>query len=86
MSQGAESARASNTGGLKELITHGADGYLMKVGDVEALAQYSLKTLQDPKLQEELGNNARQKVLKRYTPNKIVPQYENLCKETLKGR
>jgi glycosyltransferase involved in cell wall biosynthesis len=25
---------ASNIGGLKELITHGVDGYLIKVGDV----------------------------------------------------
>lgn len=77
---------ASNTGGLKELITHGVDGYLIKVGDVEALAEYSLKTLRDQKLQEELGNNARQKVLKRYTPNKIVPRYENLYNEILKAR
>jgi N-acetyl-alpha-D-glucosaminyl L-malate synthase BshA len=77
---------ASDTGGLKELITHGVDGYLIKVGDVEALAEYSLKTLQDEKLQEALGNNARQKVLKKYTPNKIVPIYENLYDEALKER
>jgi len=77
---------ASNIGGLKELITHGVDGYLITVGDVEALAEYSLKTLQDPKLQEEFGKNARQKVLKKYTPDKIVPRYENLYNEILKER
>ena len=77
---------ASNIGGLKELISHGVDGYLIEVGDVEALAQYSLKTLQDPKLRDELGKNARQKVLKKYTPDKIVPKYENLYNETLKEK
>jgi N-acetyl-alpha-D-glucosaminyl L-malate synthase BshA len=77
---------ASNVGGLKELISHGVDGYLIRAGDVEALAQYSLKILQDPRLQEEFGRNARQKVLEKYIPDKIVPNYEDLYKETLKEK
>jgi len=77
---------ASNIGGLKELISHGVDGYLIEVGDVKALAQYSLKILQDPRLQGEFGKNARQKVLEKYTPDKIVPKYENLYNETLKEK
>jgi len=77
---------ASNIGGLKELISHGVDGYLIEVGDAEALAQYSLKILQDPRLQGEFGKNARQKVLEKYTPDKIVPKYENLYNETLKEK
>lgn len=77
---------ASNVGGLKELISHGVDGYLIKVGDVEALAHYALKILQDPRLQKEFGRNARKKVLKKYTPDKIVPNYEDLYKEILEER
>lgn len=77
---------ASNIGGLKELISHGVDGYLIEVGDAEALAQYSLKILQDPRLQGEFGKNARQKVLEKYTPDKNVPKYENLYNETLKEK
>ncbi|MFB0514914.1 MAG: N-acetyl-alpha-D-glucosaminyl L-malate synthase BshA [Candidatus Bathyarchaeia archaeon] len=77
---------ASNVGGLKELISHGVDGYLIKVGDIEALAQYSLKILQDPRLQERFGKNAKQKVLEKFTPDKIVPYYEDLYNETLKEK
>jgi len=77
---------ASNIGGLKELISHGIDGYLIEVGDVKALAQYSLKILQDPRLQGEFGKNARQKVLEKYTPDKIVPEYEDLYNEVLKEK
>jgi len=72
---------ASNVGGLKELISHGVDGYLIKVGDVEALAEYSLKILQDTELQERFGEKAREKVLEKYTPDKIVPIYEDLYKK-----
>ena len=77
---------ASNVGGLKELISHGVDGYLVKIGDAEALAQCSLKILQDLSLQEKFGRNARQKVLEKYTPDKIVPRYEDLYEETLKEK
>jgi len=77
---------ATNVGGLKELISHGVDGYLTGVGDPEALANYSLEILQDPELQEKLGRNAREKVLRTYTPDKIVPQYEDLYKDILKRK
>jgi len=77
---------ATNVGGLKELISHGVDGYLIKVGDAEALAQYSLKILQETRLQRKIGRSARQKVLKNYTPDKVVPNYENLYNETLKEK
>lgn len=69
---------ASRVGGLPELISHGVDGYLTEVGEPEELAEHSLKILKDPRLQEEFGRNAREKVLKKYTPDKIVPQYEAL--------
>jgi len=77
---------ATNVGGLKELISHGVDGYLTNVGDIEALAQNALKILTDSGLQEKLGRNARQKVLEQYTPEKILPLYESLYEETLKEK
>ena len=77
---------ATNVGGLKELISHGVDGYLTNVGDPEALAQNALKILTDSGLQEKLGRNARQKVLGQYTPEKILPMYESLYEETLKEK
>ncbi|MCW4053073.1 MAG: N-acetyl-alpha-D-glucosaminyl L-malate synthase BshA [Candidatus Bathyarchaeota archaeon] len=74
---------ASRVGGLPELVSHGVDGYLTGVGETEELAKYSLKILKDSRLQEELGKNAREKVLRKYTPEKIVPQYEELYKGLL---
>ena len=74
---------ASNVGGLKELITDGVDGYLVKVGDVQTLAERSIKILRDSKLQKELGQNARKKVLGNYTPDIVVPKYEKLYNEVL---
>ncbi len=75
---------ASNVGGLKELISHGDEGYLIEVGDVEAIAHYSIKILKDTRLQEELGEKARRTVLEKYVPEKIVPKYEEIYRETLR--
>ena len=74
---------ASNVGGLKELITNGVDGYLVKVGDSQALAEQSIKILSDSKLQNELGQNARKKIRGKYTPEIVVPRYEKLYNEVL---
>ena len=76
---------ATNVGGLKELISHGVDGYLAGVGDVEAISEYSLRILRTPSLQKEFGKNAKRKVLQNYIPEKIVPRYEDLYEETLKA-
>jgi len=74
---------ASDVGGLRELVAEGVDGYLVKVGDVQTLAERSIKILGDSKLQNELGQNARKKVLENYTPEIIVPKYEKLYNEVL---
>lgn len=74
---------ASRVGGLKELLSHGEDGYLVQKGDVEALARYSLKILNDPKLQRKIGRNGREKVLEKYTPDKIIPKYEKIYRTVL---
>ncbi len=74
---------ASNVGGLRELISHGVDGYLVKIGETKELAECSLKILQNEKLHRKFGRKAREKVLKKYTPEKIVPKYLRLYEEAL---
>ena len=74
---------ATNVGGLKEIVSHGVDGYLAEVGDTEAIAQYALKILTDSRRQEEFGRSAREKVLEKYGPEKILSKYEELYEETL---
>ncbi|UCE95550.1 MAG: N-acetyl-alpha-D-glucosaminyl L-malate synthase BshA [Candidatus Bathyarchaeota archaeon] len=75
---------ATNVGGLKELISHGVDGYLIEVGNVKMLAQHAIKILKNPVLQREFGRNAKRKVLEKYIPDRILPQYEDLYDATLR--
>ncbi|NLX18338.1 MAG: glycosyltransferase [Desulfobulbus sp.] len=46
------------TGGNTELVTHGRTGYLVPVGDVEQLAKYIIRLIEQPDLAVRLGRAA----------------------------
>ncbi|NLP09174.1 N-acetyl-alpha-D-glucosaminyl L-malate synthase BshA [bacterium] len=77
---------ASNVGGLPEVVSHGVDGYLFPMGDVEAMAQAAVSLLQDPQRLAEFRNRAREKAVTRFEMHQIVPQYERLYEQTLRQK
>ncbi|MFQ6091060.1 MAG: N-acetyl-alpha-D-glucosaminyl L-malate synthase BshA, partial [Candidatus Bipolaricaulia bacterium] len=76
---------ATRVGGLPEVVRHGRDGYLVEVGDVTAMAQRAREILGDESLRERMGTQARERVLKEFTPERIVPQYVEYYREILEG-
>lgn len=68
---------ASNVGGLPEVIVNGVSGYIVNPGDVNTMAEYSLKILQDEKLQKKMGDAARQIACDKFSLKRIVSQYED---------
>jgi N-acetyl-alpha-D-glucosaminyl L-malate synthase BshA len=70
-------------GGLPEVVLHGQTGFLAPVGDVEAMSEYALKILTDDDLGKQMGENARQRVLKSFDAELIVPQYEEFYKQVV---
>lgn len=69
---------ASQTGGIPELIEHGYSGYLAPVGDVENMAQYSIRLLQSNELHQRISQQARVTSVERFNKEYIVNQYEKL--------
>lgn len=72
---------ATDVGGNVELINHDSEGYLVSQGDVESLAGYMAKLASDQSLLSRMGKNARQKVIKNYSLNKMVSSYRDLYRE-----
>jgi glycosyltransferase involved in cell wall biosynthesis len=66
---------ATNVGGVSELITHGEDGYLEAVGDVEAQAARVVELLSDAALHERMRAAARLTALTRFCSSLVIPQY-----------
>jgi glycosyltransferase involved in cell wall biosynthesis len=70
--------------GPEEIITDGINGYLVAVGDVDALAGAILKLLKDDSLRRLLAENGRKRV-EDFRLEKMVAEYERALEEMACG-
>lgn len=68
--------------GPADIIKHGEDGFLIAPQDTEAFANQLKELMKDDELRVKMGTVAKQNV-KRYTPEKIVEQWDHLFAELL---
>ena len=69
---------ATRVGGIPELVEDKGCGYLFEIGDVDAMAEASLRLLRDDSEREQLGKRGREIAVSRFITEKIIPQYEEL--------
>ncbi len=74
---------ATRNGGPSEIITPGHDGYLVETTDPAALAEALVKVLVDEGERTRLGENARRKVVERYTWDLIAERTMEVYRELL---
>lgn len=72
---------ATAVGGLPELIANGVSGILVNPRDPEALANGIGRLFSDPELRIQLGENGRDRVLKKFTTDAIVPRWERFYQD-----
>ena len=69
--------------GPADIITHNQDGFLTENGNIENMANSIIQLMEDESLRIKMGVAAKQNV-KRYLPEKIMPQWDDLFKSLLK--
>ena len=74
---------ATNVGGVSEVVTHGADGYLFEPRDVATAAKYALEILTRPDRGRAMGQMARADARRQYCSNDIIPLYEAYYEKVL---
>lgn len=74
---------SSNAGGLPELNLHGETGYIAEIGDVDKMAEYALRLLEDPKRYDIFSENALDRATTMFSAEKIIPEYEKYYEEIL---
>jgi glycosyltransferase involved in cell wall biosynthesis len=74
---------ASRVGGITEVITDGENGMLFSPGNVEELAKIIIMLLEDRKLRNRLGKNARQTMIKGFSWATIAENTLRVYKEVL---
>jgi sugar transferase (PEP-CTERM/EpsH1 system associated) len=71
---------ASNVGGNPELVKDGVTGRLFEPGDSKMLANIILEYCQDTDKRKTHGMEARKRVMKQFSMNKMVDQYTGVWK------
>jgi N-acetyl-alpha-D-glucosaminyl L-malate synthase BshA len=69
---------ATRVGGIPEVVTHGVNGYLAEVGDVETMAGHAIELGRSKDLRVRMGSAGRKAAEQSFHPDLIVPQYEAL--------
>lgn len=68
----------TRVGGIPEVISHGKNGYLVELGDVEKVAQFAVSILKDPVIHKQFRETALKIVNEQFSSAKIVKQYEEM--------
>jgi glycosyltransferase involved in cell wall biosynthesis len=70
--------------GPRNVITEGDDGFLVEYLNSNDLADKICILIENSILRKKMGSNARKNVL-RFSPNKIMPQWESLFESITKN-
>jgi len=72
--------------GLSEVVEDGQTGFLLPVGDVEAMAASAISLLADAERWGRFSAAARSRAVERFSIHQIVPMYEEFYREVIEGR
>ena len=70
-------------GGLPELIGHNESGYIAEIGDIDRMTKYVIELLTNEKKYNIFSQNARERAVKKFDKNIVVPHYEDYYKKIL---
>ncbi len=66
---------SSSVGGLPELVIHNETGYIAEIGDIERMSKYVIDLLTNEKKYKIFSKNSRERAVKYFDKNLIVPKY-----------
>jgi phosphatidylinositol alpha-1,6-mannosyltransferase len=74
---------ATAVGGVPEMVVHGETGLLIPPNDPQALAEAINSLLDDPERMEAMGAKGRQRVMERFTWDKVAERMVGYFREIL---
>jgi glycosyltransferase involved in cell wall biosynthesis len=76
-------AVATRVGGTPDVIRDGVDGFLVEVGDADALSERLAELAADPARRAQMGLEGRERVLGRYAVERLVDDVDRLYRDLL---
>ena len=77
---------ANRVGGVPDVVREGVDGFLVEPGDVEGAARRVAELACDDALRERLGASGRERVLGRYSVERLVDDVDRLYRSLLETK
>jgi L-malate glycosyltransferase len=74
---------ATAAGGLPEVVIEGETGFLLPVGDVDAMAERAIAILSDSRLERRLGRTGRVVAEERFHVDRVVPMYREFYERVI---
>jgi glycosyltransferase involved in cell wall biosynthesis len=75
----------TDTGDCKTVVQHGETGFVAPVGDVNCLAEYTVKLANDPHLRTQMGRAGYERV-QSYRVQEMAKQYQALYQDALAAK
>jgi L-malate glycosyltransferase len=69
---------ASRVGGLPEVVREGETGYLVSIGDIQAIASCAGELFDNEVKRSDMGRKARAVAITEFTTERVIPQYIQL--------
>jgi len=69
--------------GIEEIIRHGANGFLIEPGNVDALGGTIAMLVDDPQLRNTVGGEARRTIMKSFTLAQHAERLSNIYRECM---
>jgi len=76
---------ATAAGGLPEVVVDGETGFLLPVGDVDAMAERGIEILSDSRLERRLGRAGRAVAEEKFHVDRVVPMYRGFYERVIAG-
>jgi glycosyltransferase involved in cell wall biosynthesis len=68
---------------VEEIVDHGETGFLVKEGDISAMATYTRLLLADPQKSRAFGKLGKTRVQRRFSSEVIIPKLEAVYREVV---
>ena len=77
---------ATDAGGNRELVEDGKTGFIVPLGNPEALAEAIIHLLRDPQLAQSMGQKAKEKAVNQLSLERYANEYQNIYEIALKAQ
>jgi N-acetyl-alpha-D-glucosaminyl L-malate synthase BshA len=77
---------ATRVGGLPEVVREEETGFLVGLGDIEAMAERAIELLSDDRRRREMGARGRRWAIKQFSTERVIPQYVALYERVLQTK